>query len=165
MIRRISMMVVLMCVGVGMVWNASADSKEKASSLVGTNFQGESINVESFYRDRKIVVINFWETWCAPCIQELPDLEALNQKFSSKGVVFVGVYQHSSKEKAQNMIAKAGVTYDILHDEMQSITNHFKIFAYPTTVVLDSSMNVLRKYSGVDADLEAFLIEQLKSIK
>lgn len=94
----------------------------------------------------KVTVINFWGTFCGPCIKEMPDLEALRQKYDGKGLGVIGVVIDSrNKEEAARLAAQTGTGYPHLLDN-----GRFGelIFAVPHTVIVDSKGKVLSAVTG-----------------
>lgn len=88
----------------------------------------------------KITVINFWASWCGPCVQELPELEALYQTYKDQGVAFVGVLldggEKAGLQDGKDLLKTAGVSYlNVLPTPaLQNITNLMYI---PTTVIMN----------------------------
>jgi thiol-disulfide isomerase/thioredoxin len=102
------------------------------------------------YRN-SVLVVNFWATWCAPCVQEMPELSALQTELSSKKIQFIGIgidSQDSMTEFAQ----KYKITYPLLVGGMSgtqlasSLGN--KKSGLPFTVLLNKSGEIVKTYSG-----------------
>ena len=65
--------------------------------------------------DAKVVMINLWEPWCGPCVNEMPGLEKLYEQYKDKGLVILGVFSSQDMdEDARKVIEDAGITYPIL---------------------------------------------------
>ena len=90
---------------------------------------------ESIFAGHEIVMLNFWEPWCGPCVAELPALQQLSENYKDKGFLLVGVY--STEDGAADIIREKGVTYPIIKytDEMAI----FQTGYVPTTVIIDGS--------------------------
>lgn len=85
----------------------------------------------------KVVVLNFWFTECKPCIQEMPDLNALRQKFIGKPVVFLALALNASSN-VKDFLKANSFTYDILPDA-KIATERYGIYAWPTHMVIDKA--------------------------
>ncbi len=86
----------------------------------------------------KVVFLNFWGTWCAPCIEEMPAIQALSEKYTD-GVVFIGMdYADNNIRKVQDFIAERGFTYPIGLDESGSVTEQYPSLGVPYTLVIDA---------------------------
>ncbi len=85
----------------------------------------------------KVVVLNFWASWCAPCKEEAKVLEAGWQKWRSKGVVFVGVDSEDFSGDAKTFLRKHGVTYPNVHDGPGKVRDAYGVVGYPETFFVD----------------------------
>jgi thiol-disulfide isomerase/thioredoxin len=102
----------------------------------------------------KVVVINFWATWCGPCKTETPQLNALYQQIgAAKGIDFVGVdVKELSRDAATSFISDNKITYPILWDEPGKTAlelGHVPSTALPFTVVIDKQQRVAAVYLNV----------------
>jgi len=84
----------------------------------------------------KVVVLNFWATWCPPCRKEMPDLEALYQQFKDQGLVILAISDEDA-DKVTPFIAEHKVTYPILLDPGRKVNELFQIEGIPKTFVYD----------------------------
>jgi peroxiredoxin len=98
----------------------------------------------------QVVVIDFFATWCGPCKESMPHIEALHQKLGGKGVVVLGV----SREAAE-IVAGAGarfhVSYPLASDESEVVSDAYQVFALPTIVVIDRK-GVVREVAVADVE-------------
>jgi peroxiredoxin len=86
----------------------------------------------------KVVVVNFWATWCPPCRKEMPDLETLYQQFKDQGLVILAISDEDAA-KVGPFIAEQKVTYPILLDPGRRVNELFQIEGIPKTFVYDRS--------------------------
>jgi peroxiredoxin len=84
----------------------------------------------------KVVVLNFWATWCPPCRKEMPDLESLYQQFKNQGLVILAISDEDAG-KVQPFITQQKVTYPILLDQTREVNELFQIQGIPKTFVYD----------------------------
>jgi peroxiredoxin len=84
----------------------------------------------------KVVVLNFWATWCPPCRKEMPDLESLYQQFKDQGLVILAISDEDAGKVAP-FIAEQKVTYPILLDPGRKVHELFQIEGIPKTFVYD----------------------------
>ena len=111
----------------------------------------------------KIVVLNFWATWCPPCRTEIPLLDAAQKKYASRGVVFVGAAVEDSVDSVRDFAKASGVSYPLLmagSDDgialLQVLGN--KIAGMPFTMVIDRQGNVVAVKLGI---LTSTLLQQI----
>jgi DsbE subfamily thiol:disulfide oxidoreductase len=86
----------------------------------------------------QIALLNFWATWCAPCEDELPDLQAIWDEYQNQGVTLVGVAVQEEKVEIQEMLSRLGVTYPQGIDPEERIAAAYGITGVPETFIIDS---------------------------
>ncbi len=114
---------------------------EIAPDVVGVDLQGAPLSLHSL--QGKAVLVNFWATWCAPCLQELPALEELHRSLRDKGLVVVGVAVDDSLEGVKEAVARYGVTYPVILDTDGKSKRKFEIKGLPESFVLDAQHRVV----------------------
>ena len=85
----------------------------------------------------KVVVLNFWASWCAPCKSEAPRLEAAWQRYRDRGVVVVGVDGQDFSGDARRFMRKHGITYPNVHDGPGDIGTKYGVTGFPETYFVD----------------------------
>jgi peroxiredoxin len=84
----------------------------------------------------KVVLVNFWATWCPPCRKEMPDLEALYARFSSKGLVVLGISDEEAA-KVEPFIRERRVSFPVLLDPVRKVNEMFVVEGIPKSLVYD----------------------------
>ncbi|MFQ5859393.1 MAG: TlpA family protein disulfide reductase [Anaerolineae bacterium] len=90
----------------------------------------------------KVVVINFWASWCDPCRDEAPDLERIWREYKDRGVVFIGVDYVDVETDARDYLAEFDVTYPNGYDNAQRISRAYRIRGVPETFFVDKNGNI-----------------------
>ena len=98
------------------------------------------------------VVVNFWATWCEPCKQEMPALEAATK--SHPGLTVLGLDDAEPAEKVRSFVQEYGLTYPILLDGDSAVQQEYRIIGEPTSIFVDSSGIVRAIYLGALTDAE-----------
>lgn len=93
------------------------------------------------------MVVNFFASWCVPCVREMPDFEAVHQQVGDE-VAFLGLNVQDSATKGEELIADTGITYDVGRDPDGSLLASFGGVAMPTTVLVDADGTIVRVLSG-----------------
>ncbi|GAB4579430.1 MAG: hypothetical protein Fur0022_21680 [Anaerolineales bacterium] len=122
------------------------------------NLAGEQIALEDFRG--KVVLLNFWATWCGPCRVEMPTLESRHQQYPEKLAV-VGIDFDEPKENVAAFVKEFELTFTILLDPGGEIQNAYRVRGYPTTVFLDEDGIVQIVHIGImsETQLDAYLQE------
>jgi cytochrome c biogenesis protein CcmG, thiol:disulfide interchange protein DsbE len=111
---------------------------QNTPQFVLTTFEGEEINSRDL--GGKVVLINFWASWCKPCEEEAPDLEEAWQYYQPRGdVLFLGVGYVDTRPEALAYIERFGITYPNGSDQGQRISNAFRIRGVPETYIIDQN--------------------------
>jgi cytochrome c biogenesis protein CcmG/thiol:disulfide interchange protein DsbE len=107
----------------------------------------------------KVVLINFWATWCDPCKRELPRLQRAWQRYRGRDVVFVGVDSQDFDSGARKAIRKYGMTYPIVYDGSGKVLARYGGLPLPRTFVLDGRGRIVNYHLGelTDPDIERLL--------
>jgi cytochrome c biogenesis protein CcmG/thiol:disulfide interchange protein DsbE len=116
----------------------------------------------SKYR-RQVVVLNFWATWCPPCVEETPSLEQFAERMQGQGVVVVGVSVDDNPNALQEFVRRYGITYAIGLDPDRSLAARFGTFQFPETYILDRHGRLAEKLIGAvnwdDPRIQSFVLE------
>jgi Thiol-disulfide isomerase and thioredoxins len=132
-----------------------------APALKAKAMDGSAINVASL--KGKVVLVDFWTTWCGPCKRELPLLEKLSRQFGSKGLFVLGVNVGEDRHVLQEIVKSAKLTYLNLSVEVSDeLLSRYSISSYPTVVLIDRAGNVASYEIGARG--EAALREDLKKL-
>lgn len=94
------------------------------------------------------LVINFWATWCAPCIAEMPELEKFFQENQPKAQVWGVSFEDSDKKLILDFVEKLGVTYPILGYGQDQLTGFGEVRVLPTTFIVDPEGLFFRRFEG-----------------
>ena len=113
----------------------------------------------------RIVIVNFWATWCGPCIAEMPSLQALTVKMGAKNAVLLGVNFHESAQKIRDFQAKHNVKFPLLRDASQEASAAWKVGVLPTTFIVDANGRLRYRVVGeVDWSTKA-VADRINAIK
>ena len=90
----------------------------------------------------KVVLLNFWATWCPPCVKEMPSMQRLQDKYQSKDFEILAVNMGEDSTTIEIFLQKMTLNFPILLDSDGAILKQWKIFAFPTTFLVDREGNI-----------------------
>lgn len=104
-----------------------------------TTLTGETLD-QTVISDNKLIMVNYWATWCGPCVGEIPDLVKISKAYADKGFVLIGVLTGDDDiDGARTFIADQQVTYPNVLPEGPFLSYATSIYAIPTTLFFDST--------------------------
>lgn len=96
----------------------------------------------------QVVVLNFWATWCAPCVEEIPSLVSMSQRLKPKGVTVLGVSVDADGDAYHRFLKDHGVSFMTVRDADQKSNDLYGTFKFPETYIIDRNGVVRRKFIG-----------------
>lgn len=110
------------------------------------DLNGNTHNVSSL--KGKWLVMNFWATWCPPCIKEMPELESFYQNHKDSAEVWGVTFEDTEIETVESFVKKLNVTYPILGYGQDPKTGFGEVRVLPTTFIIDRSGKFLHRFEG-----------------
>ena len=111
----------------------------------------------------KVVVLDFWASWCGPCRASFPWLRSLHERFADRGVVVVAVNLDKSRNDADAFLAKYPAPFTVAFDPEGKTPEAYKVAAMPTTFIIGRDGTILNRHAGFDpkqtAAVEALIRE------
>lgn len=145
-----SLKALLVALTIGLVgvigWNmrdTSVREGDRAPQFSVRTDQGAQITPTEF--GGKVLVLNFWATWCQPCVTETPSLSAFQRKFKNNGVVVLGISIDKNEQKYKRFIQRFRVAFQTYRDPGSSISSEYGTFQYPETYIIKNG-RIVRKF-------------------
>ncbi|MEM7079513.1 MAG: TlpA disulfide reductase family protein [Pseudomonadota bacterium] len=154
--------VTVACLAMSAAGFASVKISESAPDFTLKELGGGNLRLEE-YRGQ-VVLINFWASWCGPCRQEMPILDRLHQRYEDTGFAVLGVNVEGEVAPAQKIVDKTNVTFPVLIDEGQEVSEMYDLEAMPSTVVVDRDGVVRYMHRGYKPGDEAKYVEVVKKL-
>ena len=146
----------------------------KFPSFKGKDLDGNDVTSEELFAQNKVTVVNFWFTACKPCVEELADLEALNQKVKEMGGEVIGINSftldgdETAILEAKDVLSKKNATFRNIYFPSDSEAGQFtaSLFSYPSTYVVDKNGNIIGQpiIGGITSEEQAKLLEEYISL-
>jgi peroxiredoxin len=150
-VKKISLIVAfILLTAMGAYSPADSDKSppviEKAADFSLKDPRGGAVSLSSMRG--KVVLLNFWATWCPPCISEMPSLNKLYQELRPRGFEVVAVSLDKSAENVREYVSKKGFKFLVLIDESNTVSRRYKVFSTPTTFLIDRKGNIVERFYG-----------------
>ncbi len=112
----------------------------------------------------RVVLVNFWATWCAPCRQEMPHLSKLYDKYGSSGFVLLGVNVDDDTKNAVDLATKLGLKFPVSLDSDKKVSKLYDLSAMPSTVLIDREGRVRFVHRGYRDGYENTYDQQIRGL-
>ncbi len=112
----------------------------------------------------RIVLINFWASWCAPCRDELPKLDELYQKYKEQGVIVLGINVDADIDQAMKFLQKVPVIFPVLLDTDNQVLEQYHVEAMPTTFLIDRRGVIHSMHQGYREGYMDMYVDKITSI-
>lgn len=146
---------------------APVDVGSRPPHFTATTLDGKPFDVTA--SRGKVVVLNFWATWCTPCRREMPALQRVHERLASRGLELVAIStDDASTADVREFATALGLTFPIVHDVSHAIEQQYLVQGLPTTFVIDRKGRIAAKVLGARewddsirmADFEKLLSEE-----
>ena len=112
----------------------------------------------------KVVLINFWATWCGPCRQEMPLLGKLYDKYQAAGFNVLGINVDDDPRRATDIGLKTGVKFPLLLDTDKAVSARYAVETMPTTLIVDREGRIRHVHKGYFAGYEDLYAKQIREL-
>lgn len=121
---------------------------DKAPEFTLTTDSGKPINIHNF--GGKLLLLNFWATWCDTCIEEIPDLNKMARQLAPKGLVVLGVSVDANEKDYKAFLQKFPLAYETFRDPEQKINHTYGTVQYPESYLIDTNGKVINKFVSAE---------------
>lgn len=133
-----------------------------AANFTLKSASGENVRLSEY--SGQVVLINFWASWCGPCRQEFPHLDAIHQKYEELGFTVFGVNVEQNRDLADKVLRDIPVTFPILFDDENRVSELYDVDAMPMTVLVDRNGDIRYMHKGYKPGYEAHYEKQIRAL-
>ncbi len=140
----------------------AVDEGQVAPEIQLQDLSGKAVKLSSF--QGKVVLVDFFASWCAPCREELPVLEKLHKTYRERGLVVLGVNIDNEVSAARNFLKTLPVSFLVLHDADKKVAKLYEPPSMPSSYLIDRKGHVHRVHKGFRASDAAKIEAELKKM-
>jgi cytochrome c biogenesis protein CcmG/thiol:disulfide interchange protein DsbE len=134
---------------------------DKAPDFTIVSDKGEKVALSNF--GGKLLVLNFWATWCQPCLSELPSLNAMTRRLQGSGVVVVGISVDKDEKAYKKFLERFHLNFATSRDPEANISAEYGTFKYPETYIIDANGRVVEKFIGEENWMSEAVLKKIQS--
>lgn len=141
---------------------SAAEVGKPAPDFTLKSLSGENLKLSEMTGN--VVLINFWASWCGPCREEMPLLNALHSKYEPLGFTVLGVNVEEDVNGAKGFLKNFPVDFPVLLDNTNKVSKQYQVIAMPTTVVVDRDGNMRYLHQGYKSGDEEKYRQMVKKL-
>ncbi len=140
-----------------------AHAIDPAPDFTLLNLEGRNVSLSSY--KGKVVVLNFWGTWCEPCKEEMPSLNKLYLEHRDKGFAVLAISLDPSEQNVKSFIAEKGYSFPVLLDKNKEVYfDKYGLFGLPISIIIDRNGAIVQKVIGETAWDSAQMEEKIQKL-
>ena len=160
--RRTLLLLATLLLNAGVATAAMLEPSRAAPDFTLRSVDGPNLRLQE--QRGRVVLVNFWASWCGPCRQEMPHLNKLYDKYRGSGFVLLGVNIDDNARTATELAAKLGLRFPVLLDTDKTVSRLYEMGAMPATVVIDREGRVRYLHRGYRDGVEVTYDEQVRAL-
>jgi cytochrome c biogenesis protein CcmG, thiol:disulfide interchange protein DsbE len=141
--------------------DTSAKEGGEAPAFTVKTDSGSQVTATSF--GGKVLVLNFWATWCPPCIQEIPSLDRFQKQFAGSGVKVVAISIDKNPQKYKNFLEHVHVSFDTARDPDADVSTRYGTFQIPETYIIKDG-RIMRKFAEGENWVSEDIVRYVQSL-
>lgn len=109
-----------------------------------------------------VILVNFWASWCLPCLEEMPQLKMLENHFGSKGFILFAInVEEQPREKVKNKISRDTMPLNLIYNVAASYLGPYKVKSLPLSILIDKESKIYKVYSGSQNWMDLNMIREI----
>lgn len=127
--------------------------------------KGDKVTLQEL-KGQNFTILDFWATWCQPCVKSIPELIKINNEYREKGVQLIGVNTDGPRNlsKVEPFVNSMGINYPIIMDTDQDLMREFGVAAMPTLLIINGEGEIVFAHEGYRPGDEYIVREELDNL-
>ncbi|HSR68963.1 MAG TPA: TlpA disulfide reductase family protein [Acidobacteriota bacterium] len=138
---------------------------QQAPNFTLPRLDGDAVTLADTVAENKVVLVNFWATWCPPCRIELPHLNALHNKYRDKGFIVLAVNVDEDMAAVERFLAENKFDFPVLLDNQFRVQRRYGVNSLPTNVFIDDRQEILSYMRGYTPLIEDSVLSALEYVE
>jgi cytochrome c biogenesis protein CcmG/thiol:disulfide interchange protein DsbE len=135
---------------------------DQATAFQVKTDQGKTISIAEF--PGKVLVLNFWASWCKPCVDEMPSLNEFSKRMEKEGVTVLGISVDHDEARYRKFLKDANIAFQTYRDEKADIAASYGTYKYPETYIIDKQGKVVEKIIGEEFWLNPNVVNRIRRL-
>jgi len=128
------------------------EAGDMAPALRGSTMDEQSLSPSDY--EGKVVLVNFWATWCPPCLEEMPKLIAMQEQYGPQGFQIIAISTDRSREEVEAYLNRIDENFPVVHDEGRENLVRYGVRSYPTTFLIDRNGRIVLRTHTLDFEAQ-----------
>lgn len=140
-------------------------AEDKAPDFQLPDLEGKSVALKELLK-KGPVVIDFWATWCKPCVKSLPKIQHFHEKYQADSVTVIGINVDGprNRSKVKPFVNSLGLKFQILFDENSEVLQRYRLMSIPATVIISTDGNIVKVHTGYRPGDENILEQEIRKL-
>ncbi|MFN9919912.1 MAG: TlpA family protein disulfide reductase [Acidobacteriota bacterium] len=135
---------------------------DQATAFQVKTDQGRAISIAEF--PGKVLVLNFWASWCKPCVDEMSSLNEFSKRMEKEGVTVLGISVDHDEARYRKFLKDANIAFQTYRDEKADIAASYGTYKYPETYIIDKQGKVVEKIIGEEFWLNPNVVNRIRRL-
>ena len=138
------------------------EAGDRAPKFSITTESGQKITSNDF--NGKLLMVNFWATWCPPCVEEMPSLNQFAQTMGPQGVTVLGVSVDRNEKAYRDFLSRNRLAFQVARDPEENISSSYGTFKWPETYLINKEGKVVQKFIGPRDWTDPQIVNSIRSL-
>jgi peroxiredoxin len=159
--RRLSGALLILFFALALGCTKKGDVERGRKDFALKDLNGKTVRLTDY--QGKVVLLEFWATWCGPCKQSMPELGRLYEKYKDRGFEIIAISMDESESAVRQFVEEYRLSFTVVIDDAD-VNSAYGVFSIPTTFILDKSGQIVKKHLGFAPGLFDGFSEEIEAL-